>query len=369
MPRQAITDSRKVFLPSDLVLNVSKKGFVEVSNKKGYSLHSFLLPVEDDYLILWQEENKSKKFLGKVRAVKGQRIEVLHEATAHTEEPEISVVDLNSILFNLGKNPRTELTIAGVKIQRFYETIKTKLGPLHIFRDTHPSEKKKLTKAIKQIEKEWFEEIGLPSIFPIELHLLEPRGKYAGYYKYMGGKEDKVDILAIFPSQLKDANITHILWHELGHGIQSQLFSQRMNASWMKNYIKYTRIMKQNGGLVSSLLGEFLSYGEDVYDHVSDEERELLNDIFGIIDDKTTFDFDALVSLQRAKKLSVIRDVWPDDSMISSREHPVTEYGSKNWQEHWCESLAHWRTPSLGIRIQEPIEKLLIKTLSKLSKN
>ena len=348
-----MTDTRKLFFPEPIKTD---KNTILFEERK----HRIAIPEKDDYLILWKEEEKPGKFLGKTISVDNKKLQVTvkAEAESHLDRKPVTL-DFQHILLNIGNNPPVMLpALYGVKVERFYDSRKTKMGRVFIWREMNEKQISNVIKTINLIYKK-FRKLRLPDIFPLEIHIREPRGNTAGTYRYTGPDSDKMDILTLHPKSFRDSNLHHLIWHELGHGIQFR-FSSKQDSEWMKTFVKYTKLTRATGNDLESILSDYLTYGENIRDSMDEKQLELLKEIISLINSKMNFrkgDLDTL-----AQHPDIIRSIWPDSVMVADREDVITEYANRNYREFFCESLAAIMTPSAGITVPDYVKKLWKKT-------
>lgn len=319
------------------------------------------LPVEQDDYIIVQIGKKNKL----VFAHSPKRNTGYLEESLNTDEPVAIEYDGNTLIANLGKDPKPG-KVFGVEIMPHLGEIDTPIGPMHFYRKVTDAEKEALRIGIKKAHKK-IADIDLEKVFPISrIEVHNPKGKWAGTYSVNFKSGEAVDLIKLFPKILEDQIYNqYVMIHEIGHGIWYRFVPEKIRALWLEQYNTMTKVSKAKKADMESLCQSLVNSQMSIREF----QRDLEEDELALFKEALSYlkkvhkmsPEDANVLLNQNSK--VLAEIWPTTASFSNTDSVTAllgEYAGTSVQEMFAESFALHLT---GKQIPKTILKLLEKTL------
>lgn len=262
------------------------------------------------------------------------------------------------VVANLGENPAPG-SVYGQQLELYFKSMDTPFGKAHFFHKSSKAHKEKLEeffgKAHKALSKK-----GLLGFLPLTIELRPVKGKFSGHYTKKKGEIP--DVLCLRLSDEVDTK--HIFFHEYAHGIWFHLFTDKMRAKWIREYHRQVTIKKMTVKDSKALLTGLL-----------DEYNQTLHEFKGKLEEDNQFFLKQIITyIKKAHSLSAhdidtlilagddIKEFWPTTELeISEVKADVSEYGTRDPVEFWCEVFAFYMSNAGSI--PERCKKLLEKSL------
>lgn len=319
------------------------------------------LPVEQDDYIIVQIGKKNKL----VFAHSPKRNTGYLEETLNSNEPVAIEYDANTLIANLGKDPKPG-KVFGVDIMPHLGEIDTPIGPLHFYRKTSDAEKEAIRIGIKKAHKK-ISDLDLEKVFPItSIEVHNPKGKWAGTYSVSFKSGEAVDMIKLFPKILEDQIYNqYIFIHEIAHAVWYRFVPEKIRALWLEQYNTMTKVSKAKKSEMEaqcqSLVNSQMSIREFQRD-LEEDELDMFKEALSYLKKVHKMSpEDANVLLNQNSK--VLAEIWPTSASISNQDSVTAlmgEYAATNVQEMFAEAFALDLT---GKSIPKTVKKLLDKTL------
>ena len=319
------------------------------------------LPVEQDDYIIVQIGKKNKLAF----AHSPKRNTAYLEESLNTNEPVAIEYDANTLIANLGKDPKPG-KVFGVEIMPHLGEIDTPIGPMHFYRKCSDAEKEAIRIGVKKAHKK-ITDLDLEKVFPISrIEVHNPKGKWAGTYSVSFKTGEAVDLIKLFPKIVEDQIYNqYIFIHEIGHALWYRFVPEKIRALWLEQYNTMTKVSKAKKSdmesLCQSLVNSQMSIREFQRD-LEEDELALFKEALSYLKKvhKMTPE-DANVLLNQNSK--VLAEIWPTSASFSNTDSVTAlmgEYAGTNVQEMFAEAFALSLT---GKSIPKTVQKLLDKTL------
>lgn len=319
------------------------------------------LPVEqDDYLIV--QIGKKNKL---VFAHSPKRNTGYLEETLNTNEPVAIEYDANTLIANLGKDPKPG-KVFGVEIMPHLGELDTPIGPMHFYRKVTDAEKEAIRIGVKKAHKK-VSDLGLEKVFPISrIEVHNPKGKWAGTYSVNFKTGEAVDLIKLFPKLLEDQIYNqYIFIHELAHAVWYRFVPEKVRALWLEQYNQMTKVSKAKKADMESLCQSLVNSQMNIREF----QRDLEEDELALFKEALSYlkkvhkmsPEDANVLLNQNSK--VLAEIWPTSASFSNTDSVTAllgEYASTSCTEMFAEAFALHLT---GKQIPKTILKLLDKTI------
>ena len=299
-----------------------------------------------DYVIVEYGDKRKKLLAQIIGEAKGDKFEVVFDGAsrADAETTEGDTVSRADILANLGPAPKPG-TAYGVKVEPYVKTIRhAPWGDIHFFDRLDEQHEEAMLAAMDRVYKE-LKSMGLHTEFPLETHIRPAKGKYAGSYRFRPGKP--TDILSLHPQEWGNRRAVELLlWHELGHYLQTRFFTRKQERRWINAYHDNVTLSSTTFEDLEELRKDFIDSG-DVIKHFGSE----LDEEQGVIWDAIIYWIGTYHAL-KPKHLDVLVDggsnlanIWPTDPVfLTNQEVLVTDYANKDPDEFWCEAFCYHMT-------------------------
>lgn len=319
------------------------------------------LPVEQDDYIIVQIGKKNKL----VFAHSPKRNTGYLEETLNTNEPVAIEYDANTLIANLGKDPKPG-KVFGVEIMPHLGEIDTPIGPMHFYRKVTDAEKEAIRIGVKKAHKK-VSDLGLEKVFPISrIEVHNPKGKWAGTYSVNFKTGEAVDLIKLFPKILEDQIYNqYIFIHELAHAVWYRFVPEKVRALWLEQYNTMTKVSKAKKADMESLCQSLVNSQMSIREF----QRDLEEDELALFKEALSYlkkvhkmsPEDANVLLNQNSK--VLAEIWPTSASFSNTDSVTAlmgEYAGTNVQEMFAEAFALDLT---GKQIPKTVKKLLDKTI------
>ena len=300
-------------------------------------------PKVGQYLSVWEKEGSSKRHIVQVTQVGKSKITVDHHHLSHVTGYSVEDVEYPffHIVSNLGEvNSETNRLYSEPGIEPLIKTVNTSMGKVHFFRVMSKRERKDLLAAIEKVYVQccalrW-------NIFPIDIEVRNPKGKWAGYYathKIPKDKEARVDTMCLQPKEWDRKQLNYLLWHELWHGVQNNLLLMPEHALWVKEYHKSVTLSTIKPDELQEVLADFLHAGDE-YSPPNDRQADIFGVAIDYMEENHKLRWKDIEKLLCASKLDLIKTSWPTGGQISDQKPEVSEYSLKNADEYGAEVMA-----------------------------
>ena len=325
------------------------------------------VPMKGEHWIVREEMGKPKMVLVKVLDVNesSEKVRVVYEKDCWNEECVKSTFPFDHLYLNLGKNPEPQRPILGNKIEIYQNTVKTKLVPIHFFAKVDDKEERAIKSAFKRMTT-FINDTGLKPDF-IMLVKRWVSGKYLGFYHTRGDEVDHMTIL-LKDEFINPTSLTHLMFHELGHGLYNTFMTLEQKATWIKAFHQSVSVSEATEEDMLRVMRDFLQQGDE---YSGDEKDEaILGEALAYINDKhnlTDKEISMLVNSGDDGQ-NLISTMWPKAADLSDQDVVITEYANKNSEEFWAEALAHWSNQVDRAKLPKNIVKLVDNTIKQMSK-
>jgi len=299
----------------------------------------------DHYLIIRDEKGKPALGLayGKNKILLEKGIEDEDSDTTYAFQDE-------DVLCNLGAEPTSGISVMGIKIEPFDQTIKIKnFGPLHMYRTLEEREQKYLIQVFAKAY-ELLDQKNITQFLPLHaMQYYNPRGKYEGSYTHKVSKSgDRLDSMMLRMVDPKDRKHNlYVILHELGHGVWFNMVPEDIKAKWIKLFSK--RILletvkpKTLGYMCEHVINAEGTFSDFIKASEDDADIILLKEIRKYImrvHKLTTDEIDVLSVMQP----EMIKEMWPEAQKLTTPETDISEYAMTNVKEFFAESFAFYMT-------------------------
>ena len=348
-----------------------KKGATHIKHKNGTRI-SFPMPGE--YLIVRPDPTTGRLFLVHTLSVEGAKKGVITQPkdiavkaryeinVAKPDANQLSDIDPNHIVMNLGTQPAEGKTILGVRLDIFHGKAEHELADVYKFISISKTEQKLLLKAMDTVQQLW-SDTKLPEL-DIRIELRRPSGKWAGVYRCT--REGEQDILILRDvSNVNLQRLYYYLLHEMGHGLDHHFVPVSLRVEWINKYHEQVEVVQIEKSKLLAVCKEFLRYGEQ-YDPDGDD-KDLFDQTCTYIKDKHLLSLkDLKMALNTMAGHSLIQDVWPKREDLSSKNPTVTEYALTSPAEFFAESFSFYMCNLIGGKHKLPkdISKLVKRTIA-----
>ena len=269
------------------------------------------------------------------------------------------------VVANLGLYPAIG-SAYGVQVEPLLKTVDCAFGPLDFY-FRPPEFKKYLAKFNEQVDivYDTFVTDQKLSHAPFRLESRIPKGKYAGFY-IIDGRTDQ-QYLRLKAKDILD--IPHIMYHELGHMLWANYLQDavKLKTRWYTTFLDTCTATETNKSQTRTLLDSFIQSGisiEEFEPELSDEDLDIFQSCLDHIVTMYRLTKPQLKSISRSgafEDVIVNHNLWPKLLINVEFDPVVSEYGTKNPEEFWCESLSIYL--SGGGLLPQHIDDLVEKTL------
>jgi hypothetical protein len=314
----------------------------------------------DDYIVVSQGK---KNFIGKV--VKEGTIKLTPPKVP--EETEYLQYLPNEVIAILGDNPKIGGTVYWCKFEPHLKTmVHDGFGDIHWFFKPLKPFRDQLNQVLDKVFS-IMEENKLSSVFPLNVEMRVPSGKYTGTYRYTGrDKTEYPDTMTLKPKEGDQLN--YVVLHELGHAVWYRLLTHRhkIRARWIKLYHRAITVTEVGAKDVNRILQGIKSQDDgglvsDYRGQLSEEDQLIFDACVSYVYDYHSIDLIGLDTLLAGDE--DIDNLWPDTVKLSDMEVQLTEYAQKSVEEYFAEAFSlHFS----GKKLPSVTSQLLEKTLQAL---
>ncbi len=282
------------------------------------------------------------------------------ESTRVTGENTVVDFDSTQVMSNLGARPKLG-TSYGVKVEPFVKTFETDLGDCDVyFLPAHPKafkeEVEEAAASMASLLKQW----KVAELAPVQLEMRYTKGtKTRGTFHALKGRGE----LDLIVCRHQDGLLPYLLTHEFGHSIWFRKLRNSIKAKWVRKYHTGAVIEEVDSKTCQGLMQDMLDY-----------EDMLPSEYTGALDEESAAAYErCLVWIEynhgiRPRDLDILRldedvdkieELWPKHVTVADMETLVTEYGMKDVEEFWAESLANYVVGKLSDDLYEMVERTL----------
>jgi hypothetical protein len=309
-----------------------------------------------DFLIV---NRKTKLALVKLLDIEHLLV-VLDRGSNNPETTVTETIKHESIVVNLGRTPRIG-SVYGVAVEPVLRTIiHTDWGLVRLYKKLEEKEGLALKKCLSWAANKC-EEYGVEDLMPLDIEVRQAKGKYQGSFHF---RKKLTDIIRLNPDMLDFEVLTHVISHELGHGIWYRKIRPEYVLLWIEAYHRYTSkevIDNELHGLMLDII-EAKSVST-VLGYIDDEKKDLLKRAMWYIH-KVHFlspsNVEAMLSLGSTISFE---EIFPTSLEVGKIKAPLGEYGAKSVEEFFAESV---RLKFVGRALPKSLGTLLMDTLSNL---
>ena len=345
----------------DTVIDVSGAA---PKKKKKAKVEATVMPVEKDSYIIVKYQGKNHLAL----AHNPERCRAYIDATLASDEPVSLTYDADTLIANLGRNPKRGASAFGVKVIPFISSEATSHGEFNYFRELNDLEKKALASALKRT-RDTMNELGVGHVLPVQrFDILPKKGKWAGMYYFRRKGEEVNDRIELMPDSFEDRKYNqYLLLHEYGHAVWYRLMNKALQAKWIALFhsrLELTNIAKER---LEPMLDELLAFQgtlKEFYKELPDDDRPIFREVLSHYKRYHKLDSRSLdiLHIENTEKFA---SMWPKRTTIveNIKEDP-SAYALTKPEEFWAESFAFHAT---GRTLSKDITKLMKKTLANIN--
>lgn len=314
-----------------------------------------------DYVLILVETSKA---LARVEKVKSSSVMVQLNSKALADKNEARgstiKVDPSNILLNFGTSVPEGQTVMGFRLEPWYGVHHLKRwGRLHWRRFISDEDKQKIIAAFDRVMKE-VRKMGLDYKLPIEIEVLPPRGRWAGFYKYV---EDELDTMGLTMKEF--VQLEYVIWHETGHHVWYRHLDDETRKKWLDLFAGGVQVEEIDAGKLRRMRKDLVEKAnlKEFRKELEDSEKVVLKEVLRHIKSVHHMDPDDLqIMLGQEDDL---KKIWPKNAMeVSDISLFVSEYARKNVREMFAESLAFYQT---GQEMNPTVKKLIKRTMNDLT--
>lgn len=316
-----------------------------------------------DYVVANMNE-KGKKALLQVISVDPLRAVVCDDNKKNTNLVKHVEFELTDIVCNFGIKPLYG-NAYGVQIERVITEIQTEPWEIvRFFKKYSDVEHKLIMKSLDRVSKELLTHNIFPKQRPITVHIKEPKGPHAGMYRASKTKENEEPKPDNMELRVFDfGEIDYIAYHEMGHGVWHQLMDDEIKSRWVKMFYQHVSLISDFHEKVKNMRGELIKAGslKDYLSDLDEDDVDLMKHIRDTI--KKQYNISPLHLNILIAADDDLSEIWPKKLQpISQAQVLVTEYGTKNPDELFCESFAHHFHPQK--QLPKSLQKLMDQTIA-----
>lgn len=317
---------------------IEPKDYVLVANRG----KSVLIRVSD--VVEDPTEESSGKYEGSIVGRDGQAVEF--------EGKEVSA--------NMGRSPKVGKAY-GVSVEPRRRAFNHDFfGEVQVFRAFSKKGAEQLDKALDDAAE------SLGSKYPtlnLITEIRQTQGKYAGYYKYFGGTEDKPDRLCVRPED-DFQGFQMVASHEYAHGLWFNHMTPKSRMRWIKLYLAGITLNRVKRDELETILNAVVEHGR-IAGYVKEADpreqmivRAALKQISSNYSLKS-YDLQMMIDMQED-----LSELWPKSLELSEKELFFTAYAQKSAEELFAECFAYSHT---GHKLPKTAKALLDRTLANLT--
>lgn len=319
------------------------------------------IPKPKDWIVCWTIPNEKVRVICQVVSVDRSTNSMIVEAVERTKRKKLNM-NLNAIYEYIGSKVENLETYGGVKLQVPLYSLKTKFGNMTVYTPDLVEEqvKQNTLPVVNEIADKW-RSFGYPKVFPLEFSLETGLGGgIIGLYTMRPSENKDLLQIALMPPAGEPLQL--VLWHELGHALEFNYFSESVKTEWIKAYDSFNKIFKDTDKLLLQMLESFSLKGMSAREEEKRESvSDLWNDIFALIEEKSNLNEEDLMLLVKSKDKKTLQKVWPKSFMIAERNPLITDYANKSWSEHWCDCFSYFHVKP--DKLPQELKTLVIKTM------
>ena len=347
-----------------------KKGSAHIKQKNT----RIPFPVPGEYLIVRPDPTTGRMFLVRTMSVEGAKKGVITQPKdiaiqaryeSNVTKPnasQLSDIDPNHIVMNLGAQPAEGKSVLGVRLDIFHGKAEHELADVYKFVSISKTEQKLLLKAMDTVQQLW-SDAKLPEL-DMRMELRRPMGKWAGSYRTT--REGEQDILILRDvSKVNLQRLYYYLLHEMGHGLDHHFVPVSLRVEWIDKYHEQVKVVQAEKSKLLAVCKEFLRYGEQ-YDP-DGEDKNLFDQACTYIKDKHLLGIkDLKLALNTMAGHTLIQDIWPKREDMTNKNPTVTEYALVNPAEFFAESFSFYMSNLIGGKhtLPKDISKLVKRTIA-----
>lgn len=330
---------------------------------------------EIGHMLAVQHMQTRKKFAGEIIAVHKNRLRLeVVNLYGDCETHDVSIGEDYKLLAQLGETPVAG-SVYGCQVRKLYGQSEVPFyGVVSFFRNITDEEKDTLKAALKGALSH-IKHLGLDKIIQLDnLIVLEPKGKYAGYYR----QDRHGNHICYHPKEISPRSSMFLMDHEMAHAIWFQCLKDEARADWIRLYTEYVESHKIPDDCLEDVVNTIIAEGrpiEEYEDLLADYEHgsTWLYRIMHSVADMLFLNIEEvglhLISMGRKERKRLINRALTSVSPIESdhvESFPISEYAKKSvaefFAEAYCWYINHSRT------VPEEVETLLKSTLPGIGK-
>lgn len=323
------------------------------------------MKVEKGEYILIQPTSSKKSILAKVTKLSkdGKHSGVIiDKSMADPQGKAYFTFTESDVQVNLGLTPKLG-SVYGVNVEIYNSSVQSELfGTIYFFRKIDDETKTRIINRLELIGSK----LDKRGLFPnknFEVYIREPKGQWAGYWKYHKN-EDKFDEMCLRDPEFSPKELSWLIYHELGHGIWFHNMTADWRAKWIAKYNSAVKLSKVSGERLDELRKALLSCATvaEFNRQLDVDDKAIFKEILRNIKHSMSVDnYDINDLIHSGDDLS---SIWPKTCDISKKNLLVSEYGASNVKELWSEAFSYYMTKR---EVPKDIEKLVNKTLDAIT--
>lgn len=340
---------------------MAKKDKEKKAKKKEKTKSPAMMAIQKDSYIIVRQGTKHHLCL----AINPERNRAVIDRTLADEEHQTIEYDEQTLIANLGTNPKPGGNAFGVKINPYISSVDSKYGPMHFFRVLEDLEKKALKSALRRTYEKMLD--NNLNIFPLgSLKFFPKRGKYAGCYHIKRSMSEFTDGIDLFPDTFSDrAYNEYVLYHEYAHAVWFRMVPAAYKARWIKLYHKRLELNSILKDRLESMLGELIEFTgtfKEFYKELEDQDSLVFREVLSHYKRYHKLDGRSLeiLYIEDSEKFA---SMWPKRTTIVESRPDLSEYSMMNPDEFFAEAFAFHMTEK---HMPKDITKAMEKTLKAL---